>query len=214
MKVFEILSENKLYSSITINDIPEEYKKLKLFGRGTTSIVYEHPNDASKVFLFTKDSIKKDWLIHGLKIGKVLNVFNSRYNYRYPDLSYFDIYMIEMPKLEKLNSINKKKIKILIDFFLKEKVKYYNKKLYNKEKTFDNIDFIHDLQNKINDIDLDFKIKKNFIEFLKFLENYNENQYQIDFSVKNFLQDKNGDVIFIDPVVDKEILNIFYDRKR
>ena len=55
---------NVIGSAVRLNEIPPQFRKLPLLGRGATTIAFE--KDSKTVLIFTRDSIKKDWLMHGL----------------------------------------------------------------------------------------------------------------------------------------------------
>ena len=72
---------------------------------GATSFVFKK-ND-NEVRIFTRDNMKYEWLIHGLKIADFVDMIESN---KHPKLSSFPIYIIDMPFLYPLSTENKKKI--------------------------------------------------------------------------------------------------------
>ena len=45
---------------------------------------------------------------------------------------------------------------------------------------------------------------------MEFALNYDESQYVFDIHMANFMEDKDGNIVLIDPLVDKEMLNLIH----
>jgi hypothetical protein len=199
-KIYENqVSENRLYSAITLKEIPEKYKSLPVIGRGTTSVVLE--KSPNTVLILTRDAMKRDWLTSGLDIADWIDSFDSRHP-KYSALSDKPIYVLQMPKLFPLSKENKRKVKKLMDWFHDMRFS----RSHNKQPN------INDYIDALNDLDLDVASKKTMEQLLDFLSNYYEDQYGWDLGVRNIMQDANGDLVLLDPIVDKEIIDIYYKR--
>ena len=57
---------NVIGSSVRLDEIPPQYRKLKFLGRGATTLAFE--KDAQTVIIFTRDAMKLDWLRDGIRM--------------------------------------------------------------------------------------------------------------------------------------------------
>ncbi len=49
---------------------------------------------------------------------------------------------------------------------------------------------------------------------LNFVANYNLSQFFFDLSNRNFMQDAQGNIVMVDPIVDSEIFDLIQDSKK
>lgn len=187
---------NILGSSIHLNTVPEKYKKLKLIGRGTTSLVFELNSD--EVIILTRDEMKNDWLQHS-NLAQYIETIKLSHPNR--SMAEKPVYVLKMPKLIKLDSKNKKIIKAVMDL--------YYKQYQMRDKNYHT--FINRLTEEIEKF---FHDQESLNEFMSFISNYDQEQYTFDFLERNFMQDANGKIIATDPVVSREIVKIFHDINR
>jgi len=187
---------NILGSSIHLNTVPEKYKKLKLIGRGTTSLVFELNSD--EVIILTRDEMKNDWLQYS-NLAQYIETIKLSHPNR--SMAEKPVYVLKMPKLIKLDSKNKKIIKAVMALYYKQdQMRGKNYHTFINRLTEEIEKFFHD-QESLN-------------EFMSFISNYDREQYTFDFLERNFMQDANGKIIATDPVVSSEIVQIFYDINR
>jgi len=190
MKLNDLFQEaHRIGTALWKSSIPQKYKHLPIIGQGATSIVLDNGNDT--VIMLTRDAMKKDWLIHdwGLGLGDWIDTFDA-YHQKNRDLSDMPVYVIKLPKLFPLSNQNKKIIKKSIEDY--NKIMFWIKKQDSMQK------FEEYLEKHPNGL---------FKELVEFLQNYEPEQYQVDFLTKNFMQDKNGKIILIDPIVSTEIMD-------
>lgn len=205
-----VVEANRAFSGIRLDEIPQKYKHLKVLGRGTTSIALQKTEDT--VIILTRDSIKKDWLVHcyGINLAKHLETIDSN-RHHIKEINELPIYVLEMPKLLPLNQPNKKVVKELMDEFdeirntalchcknedeFKRTVICHYQKLFNKFD--DKFEFTHQLEQLIN-----------------FLENYDPCMYNFDLSPRNFRQTVDGRLVVLDPIVDKHLMDIYANHRK
>jgi hypothetical protein len=134
--------------------------------------------------------MKRDWLVHscGLGIGECIDSFDA-YHQKSRALSDMTVYVIQMPKLSQLSTDNKRVIKKAI-------TQYFDVIGYKTDRSR------VDRFNKYLDKHLDGL----FAQLVEFLQNYKVKQYSVDFLIRNFMQDKNGAIVLIDPIVSTELV--------
>jgi hypothetical protein len=192
-------------SAVYKSNIPEKYRQYPILGKGATSIVLDAGPD--KIIMITRDDIKTEWLMQswGLGIAKYIEKINYSRNPRSSQMSAIPIHVLEMPKLFPLSPANKKIIKTA----LVEIDKIYNE-LYYKEKS--------ELRRKIKILNLYLERHQNglFRKLALFLKNYEPDQFSLDLHMKNFLQDSDGKIVIVDPIISEDLLKIIqlYRNKR
>lgn len=204
----------RIGTGVRKDEIPEKYRKYPLINRGTTSAILEFNPDV--VLMLTKDGIKKDWLVNELGIADMIDAYDSRH----PKLGVMTVYVLKMPKLYPLSKENKRLAGDLVEL-----LRLMNKKAYEKNKS----QGIGDLR-KMSKKQIDTIYKENIInaffeyfdeyeqsnekehtliQLIRFLANYSVDQYEWDLRQGNFMQTKTGELVVLDPIIDKEILDIF-----
>jgi hypothetical protein len=200
----EALEEsNRIFSGVRLDEIPQKYRTLKVLGRGATSIVLE--KDSETVLIFTRDEIKKDWLVQnwGLSIAKYIDSYDS-HKHHIRGFNDLPIHVLEMPKLYPLNSQNRKVVTSLIKEFdsINKQVMYRMSPENARQSILSKYQSIFD---KYED---EFKSEHQFKVLIDFLMNYDSKQYQWDLGPRNFMQTKDGKLVVLDPVVAKELLDL------
>lgn len=194
---------SRIGTAIHRNTIPQEYKKYPIIGQGTTSIVLE--KDPDTVIVLTRDAQKKDWLTYGIE-GLDVN-WKDTIDIRHPKssaLGEMPVYVIEMPKLMKLDAVVKRRLKTEIRQWDSLWQKYLNKSK-GKMNQRDMMDFIREYQSTYPD--------GMFNSLLNHLGNYDISQFIPDLHSGNFMMDSGGNIVMIDPIVDREIYDIVMKMK-
>jgi hypothetical protein len=200
-RIYEgFLHEGRLYSAITVKEISPKYKSLPILGRGTTSIVLTKSNDT--VIMLTRDDIKRDWLVNGTKLAKQIDQYDA-YHPKYRELSEKPIYVLEMPRLFPLSTQNKRRVKQLTRMVNEILWKNHNKQY-----------LINVIMKKVEELELETNTKHDLRELVDFLSNYDESQYRWDLGPRNFMQNSDGELVVLDPVVEKDILDIYYNKMK
>lgn len=207
MRIFEIteLDEyNVIGSAVHLTEIPEKYRKYPVIGRGATSIVLDY--DEHHVLMFTKDDIKREWLTSGIGLADVVDLYKSS---SHPIQKMRDkfIHVLKVTKLFKLDIENKRKIRRIMKEFKEISNKHINSR-------FRKMDIINTYQQLFDDYNLEFNDSHDMEEFIMFISDYNTNQYEFDLSQRNFMQTKEGELVLLDPVADKEIIDTYMDIRR
>lgn len=211
---FESIDEAaRIGTGVRKDEIPEKYKKYPLINRGTTSAILEL--DADTVLMLTKDGIKKDWLVNELGIADMIDDYDTNH----PKLGRMTTYVLKMPKLYPLSKENRKMARDL-----EELLRSMNRKAHQM-----NVDAKIGI-NKLSHKQVMTRYKQNIInaffeyfdeydqtnqqehvlsQLIRFLSNYDVDQYEWDLRQGNFMQTKTGELVILDPIVDKEIVDIF-----
>lgn len=226
---------SRLFSAVRLDEIPAKYKGLKVLGRGTTTIAVE--KDPSTVLLFTRDSMKKEWLTTswGLNIGTTIDSYDSN-KHTIAGIREKPIFVIEMPKLYPLSSANIRKVNGLLKEFAQIKQMAQNHTDHSNRHAYDQkilqyyqhrIDKHEASQIKLSDDELlkaldpnvdisgqDFYEPHQFHVLVDFLSNYNSDQYTWDLGLRNFKQTRAGELVVLDPIADRELLNLYFSRNQ
>lgn len=184
-----------LICAVHKDEIPKKYKTTFL-GKGATSLVYEFDDD--HVLIFTRDNIKAEYLVHN-NLAEYLDEIDIR-NYK-NKFSKLPIIVLKAIKLYKLSPENKKLVNKI--------VKQFNE--INSEMKSKNRRLSTDRVNQMIINAFKEKYEDHFLtDFLDFISNYNN--YHFDLGVRNLMQDKNGKIILNDPIVSKELMDIFINK--
>lgn len=194
---------SEMMSSVYKMNIPQKYKQLPILGRGKTSIVLDAGPE--KVIMITRDSVKTEWLMQdwGLGIAKFVEKIDYSYHPKNLELSKLPLYVLELPKLFKLSPENRKIIKIA----LKELDRIFSVET-NLEKS--------EARKSMKMLAIYMERHQNglFKDLIDFLHNYDMSQYKLDLHMGNFVQDADGKIIIIDPIIDRELWNILIGARR
>lgn len=197
MQIHDLVKEaNRIGTALWKSSIPAKYKQFPVIGQGATSVVLDKGDGT--VLMLTRDSVKKDWLVQGwgLGLGEWIDSFDAHHS-KSRDISEMPVYVIQLPKLFPLSKENKRAVKTAIKQY--ETVVGYN---YNR-----------DTQRKFNDY-LEKHPEGLFARLIEFIQNYDINQYGIDFLMRNFMQDGEGKIVLVDPIVSKEIVDALHSLRR
>lgn len=187
-------------TAIRLNQVPEQYKKLELKGRGATSIAYQSAEDANKIIMLTRDVMKVDWF-NAIGFGKYIDNFETR-GHHIPKIDELDVYVYELEKLYPLNKENKRIVKKAIEDFDWINISFSH--IQNHD-----IRFQHTVNEFFKKHDEDHLLNP----FIQFIQNYSPNQFCIDIGLRNFMQDSNGKIIVLDPVADKNLIETFIEER-
>lgn len=193
-----IKEHDRIGTALWKDSVPKKYKNFPIIGQGATSLVLDYSPDT--VLLLTRDSMKKDWLIHalGFNVVETLNIYHKKSI----TLGEFPVYVIKVPKLFPLSLKNKRAIKHAILQY--NEIVYGQRSMYvwgnmtpiQREKHLP--DAFRRYLDKVPD--------GLFSQLINFLLNYTTSMYHEDFLMRNFMEDRNGNVVLIDPVIDAELL--------
>jgi len=207
----------ELRKILHLSMIPKNIKeKLRLLGRGVTSIVFDKNKDF--VIMVTVDKYKTEWLME-----TDLAEFVKSFDIYIPSLKKFEnVDVLKVKKLEPLSKENQKVVKYFIrDFFEeRERILFRDPAYRNYFQNFKNIDAAVMEASHIALINISEKYKdkfaevfdnKSMIEFLSnWLMNFDLEKIKIDFHTKNFMQDRNGKIVMIDPIISDEYLKVVW----
>lgn len=201
----EILDEAPRGSAVRKDEIPMQYRKLPLLGRGMTSLVFE--KDPHTVLIFTRDYMKMEYM-RDTGIARVTGSYDSHRN-PVRELADHPIYVMEMPKLHKLSGKNialVKKVMAEYEQAMRE-MRLKHHKLRDPEQI---------RQMAVQDMVIHFNSQENHMleQVWAFLINYDPGQYYMDLATRNFLQTDDGRIVASDPIVARDILDAIDNHKK
>ena len=203
MRYNEIDEADRIGSGVYTSEIHPSLKHLPILNRGTTSIILE--KDPETVIILTKDPIKKDWLINGLKIANQVNYYESNH----PKLKDMPIYVLEMPRLYPIGQKTRKAAKDLLKSFTEIRIKaMYTGKYGDRKEAFKEriITLFYELFDEYNENNTNEHALERLVGFIA---DYNPEQYEWDLRMGNLMQDKDENLVILDPIIDSEIMNAF-----
>jgi hypothetical protein len=168
--------------------IPQEFKHLKIIGRGCTSIVLECPDDTNSILMLTMDAIKMDWLADD-KNGPGLTDF---WKYHDEVESRFPVFSSRLPRLHRLGKDNKKSFKM--------KTKIFYNLLYSQGGNYHTDTDDSSKMCYLYDVLVEGSFFMNLVEFLS---NYTD--FLIDLGTTNAMETSDGKIVLTDPVISSEI---------
>ena len=187
---------NRIASFVRLDEIPQKFKHLKVLGRGATTICLQE-NEKS-VLIFTRDEMKVEYLSHCLDImAEQIDSYPSRIHH-IRGVSDIPIMVLRMPLLYPLSKENIQKVKKELNLFSKFQIK--------PPKNFAWKDHF---QEKCNQFAAEYP-ESLLTPFCEWIQNYNSNQYIGDFGARQFKQTANGEIIFLDPIVSKELMELYW----
>jgi hypothetical protein len=189
------------------SDIPPTLRGLKILNpnSGGTAIVLE--KDVDNVYVITRDVMKKEWLVNGLRLSDDVQVFDFVNHRVRGGLGEEPVYVITMPKLFPLSSANKRKVnqsfKEFRQLYLKHRSlinsKYRNQLTEEDKERYATSEVLAEMEdNSSNNI---------LIPYLTWVVNYDE--YAHDIGPRNFMQDKQGEIVVLDPVAAYQVAKYF-----
>lgn len=189
-----VIEADRIGTALWKNSVPPRYKQFPVIGQGATSVVLDKGDGT--VLVLTRDAMKKDWLVHGLRIGNWIETFDTPHR-KIREMGELPVFVIQMPRLFPLSLANKRIINNAITQY---------RRIVSSGQTES-----HLRSEKFNDY-LDAHPDGLFAELVNFLGNYDPSQYTVDFLIRNFMQDKDGGIVLIDPIVAKELVDLLYLR--
>lgn len=193
----KIQEYNVIGSAVRLDEIPPEYRKLPLLGRGATTLAFALGTD--QVILFTRDTMKREWLRDGLRMVHDEQIINPVKSHHIRGMSELPLFMIKMPRLYPLNSENRKKvtqeIRAFVEYTQNEKVKSPR-------------DWPQGLVKMIDVYHQDHP-QSQVLGLLEWLLNYDPDQFEWDLGPRQFKQTASGELVLLDPVVSSELMDLF-----
>lgn len=206
MRYKEIEEAARIGTGIHKSEIHPSLRQYPILNRGTTSLILD--KDPENVIVLTKDPIKKDWLVNELEIAKQTNYYETNH----PKLKDMPIYVLEMPRLYPLGPKTRKAARDLIRTFddiqsrARSKTGYRSRPGETKEKI---ISMFYEFFDEYDQNNTDSHA---LYQLISFIANYGTDQYEWDLRMANLMQDKDENLVILDPIVDKEIIDIFQGR--
>jgi hypothetical protein len=197
----QVQEYNVIGSSVRLDEIPPTYRKLKFLGRGATTLAFER--DATTVIIFTRDAMKLEWLRDGLRMVHDYQTINPVRSHHIRGMSDLPIYAVIMPKLFPLDSSNRK----LVTQEMKQFVEITRRIGLSSNKTWT------DKLNQVIDTYAQAHPDSHVLPLLEWLMNYDPDQFYMDMGARQFKQTATGDLVLLDPIVSKELLDLLTKRK-
>lgn len=185
---------NVIGSAVRLDEIPPEYRKLPFLGRGATTLAFE--KDPHTVLLFLRDKMKLEWLQQGLKMVLNKKIITPVRTHHIKGMSMMPLYMVEMPKLYKLDPNNITIVTRDVRNFTKI-VRENN--LYGPS-LMRNIDSLIEIYQK------EYPNSK-ILPFLKWARGYDFKKFLMDMGTRQFKQTIGGDIVLLDPIIDTQLYN-------
>jgi len=185
------IEEDRIGTALWKNSVPEKYKQYPIIGQGATSVVLDKGD--GNVIVLTRDAMKKDWLCQnwGLGVGEWIETLDIGHR-KSRELGELQVYVIEMPKLFQLSPQNKKSIK--------QSITQYE-------------EIVRRNSGRMTDRLMDYLEKHPdglFAQLVEFLLNYDESQYGVDFLMRNLMQDADGNIVLMDLIVSKDLVDLLH----
>lgn len=194
----DIVEYNVIGSSVRLDEIPPHLRKMKLLGRGATTLAFE--KDTATVIIFTRDAIKLDWLRDGLRMVHDYQIINPVRSHHIRGMQELPLFQITMPKLYPLSAANRKLVTDEMRNFTQ-----ITQKVGLRTGTS------HTWPQKINQVIADYAAhypQSVVLPLMEWLTNYDPDQFHMDMGARQFKQTLNGDLVLLDPVVSKELLDL------
>ena len=193
---------NVIGSSVRLDEIPPQYRKLPFLGRGATTLAFER--DPASVIIFTRDAMKLDWLRDGLRLVHDYQIINPVKGHHIRGMSELPLFAIIMPKLFPLNSANRK----LVTQEMKQFTDITRKIGLGGNKTWPQ------KLNQVIDTYAQEHPDSHVLPLLEWLMNYDPDQFYMDMGARQFKQTVHGDLVLLDPIVSKELLDLLIKKPK
>jgi hypothetical protein len=193
---------NVIGSAVRLDEIPPHYRKLPFLGRGATTLAFA--KDADTALIFTRDSMKAEWLMHGLHMAQHREEIKPARAHHIPGMSMYPLVMIEMPRLYPLSPSNAR--------LVTQEVREFQKLLWDaRAKAPGKHGYGVDLTQMIRQLSLDYQRDRPnslITPLIDWLINYDSSQYRLDVGRRQFKQTRDGQIVLLDPVVSSELLDL------
>lgn len=193
---------NVIASAVRLDEIPPQYRKLPLLGRGATSLAFA--KDANTVLMFTRDRIKAEWLRDGLRMVRDQRVVQPVRWHHIPGMQKHDLIMIEMPRLYPLSPANRSVVVRETQAFTK---------LTREIGLGSNRDWGSKLADTIEAYREQYP-NSHILPFLEWVANYDPRDFFLDIGPRQYKQTAQGDIVLLDPVVAADLLNLLSSKGR
>lgn len=195
-----IMRESRLGAGVGVREIPQKYRQYPVLGKGSTSVILDKGDGT--VLVFTRDTMKGQYIRDALG-AKYIEEYES-YNSTHSKTSEFPILVYQMKKFEPIPTGKKRMfLKILSTFeviltgpFLTSR----EKKSYGER--------VNGARDWVEEQPIPEETKTSLLDFLDWVGNYDEKQFILDLHSGNIMQDQNGHLVLVDPVVDREFHDI------
>jgi hypothetical protein len=197
---------NVIGRALRLDEIPPQYRELEMLGRGATSVAFK--KDENTAVILTRDQMKKEWLggPWGLEIeANTVDEFEVLGKHRIRGMDQKPIYVIEMPLLKKLSPQNAKIVRKELKQWDELRNRYFSKYGY-KQRGNAMVDIYNHYAEEHPESLL--------LPMLEFAANYDESQYYDDLGIRNFMETADGHIVVLDPLVDKELVDMINDSKK
>lgn len=202
MRYYEIEEAKRIGSGIYKSEIHPKLKNLTILNRGTTSMVLE--KDPETVIVLTKDPIKRDWLVHELGIADQKFMYDTKH----PKLHDMPIYVLEMPRLYPLGPKTRKAARELLKHF--DEIYYKAINAMHRHTSMTKMDILNWFYKFFDEYNKNNTDEHALSQLVNFLRDYDPDQYEWDLRMGNLMQDKDENLVILDPIIDKEIIDIFH----
>jgi hypothetical protein len=193
---------NVIGSSVRLDEIPPQYRKLKFLGRGATTLAFER--DAATVIMFTRDAMKLDWLRDGIRMVQDYQIINPVRGHHIRGMSQLPLFMVVMPKLYPLDAANRRKVTDEMRAFteITRSIGLGPNKTWSQKL------------NQVIDAYYDKHPDSVVLPLLEWLMNYDPDQFHMDMGARQFKQTAPGHIVLLDPVVSKELLDLLIKKPK
>jgi hypothetical protein len=193
---------NVIGSSVRLDEIPPQYRKLKFLGRGATTLAFER--DAATVIIFTRDAMKLDWLRDGIRMVQDYQIINPVKGHHIRGMTQLPLFMVIMPKLYPLDAANRRKVTDEMRKFteITRSIGLGPNKTWSEKL------------NKVIDAYYAQHPDSVVLPLLEWLMNYDPEQFYMDMGARQFKQTATGDIVLLDPVVSKELLDLLIQKPK
>ena len=192
---------NVIGSSVRLDEIPPEYRKMKFLGRGATTLAFE--KDAATVLIFTRDAMKLEWLRDGLRMVQDYQIINPVKGHHIRGMSNVPLYMVTMPKLYALDAANRR----LVTAEMKKFTEITQNVGLGPNKTWS------EKLNKVIDTYYESHPDSVVLPLMEWLMNYDPEQFYMDMGARQFKQTASGQIVLLDPIVSKELMTLLVKRR-
>lgn len=193
---------NVIGSSVRLDEIPPQYRKLKFLGRGATTLAFER--DAQTVIMFTRDAMKLDWLRDGIRMVQDYQTINPVKGHHIRGMTQLPLYMVTMPKLYPLDAANRRKVTDEMRKFteITRNVGLGGNKGWSQKLS------------QVVDEYYDAHPHSVVLPLMEWLMNYDPDQFYMDMAARQFKQTASGDIVLLDPIVSKELLDLLIKKPK
>lgn len=195
---------NVIGSSVRLDEIPPQYRKLKLLGRGATTLAFER--DPVSVIMFTRDAMKLDWLRDGIRMVQDYHIINPVKGHHIKGMTQLPLFMVTMPKLYPLDAANRRKVTNEMRAFT-EITRGIGLNTHARTAWPDKL-------NQVIDAYYEKHPDSVVLPLLEWLMNYDPDQFHMDMGARQFKQTASGDIVLLDPIVSKELLDLLIKKPR